>query len=51
MVFISSDLLDGDKRSGSGRGAEEFSAGRDNTVGMLWVMYGGSPRASSSEHS
>ena len=49
MVFISSDLLVGDKRSGSGRYAEEFSAGRHNTGGTLWVMYGGSSRASSSE--
>ena len=49
MVFISSDLLDGDKRSGSGRDGEEFSAGRDNTGGTLWVMYGGFSRASSTE--
>ena len=49
MVVISSDLLDGDKRSGSGRDAEEFSTGRDNTGGTLWVMYRGSFRASSSE--
>ena len=49
MAFISSGLLDGGKRSGSERDAEEFSAGRDNTGGTLWVMYGGSSRASSSE--
>ena len=48
-MFITSDLLDGDKRSGSERNAEESSAGRDNTGGTLWVMYGGSSRASSSE--
>ena len=49
MAFISSGLLGGGKRSGSERDAEEFSAGRDNMGGTLWVMYGGSSRASSSE--